>query len=609
MARSGKHKTPAASRTTDTEPRLADHSPAAAGSNPRWVIGRYLAVSLAIFCILALRRPDALLNPQFWAEDSVVFFWQALTRGWSSLFVPYSGFLWIVPRLIAVVLSPLPAELAPFAYNLVALSVEAACCALFSLPAYRHLVRNDRLRATGCLLLACALPVGESLNGNLTNMHWYLALAVLAALALRPERVSKRSAGMATCLGFGVFLCGLTCPILMVAVPIALWQAARAARSRDWKTLAILVCLLAGILIEGIVGLNHGAGAGDAARETTLIPNLPMAIAFVGILRWMLGQGIALFLADHAMIPAAVAVSLALLVWLIWSLRNLPGSLLLCAELVLIGPVAAGIVNRHIVWATWTHIVWWRDERYWLLPGCVFVFWVAASIDRAFPAWRYSPIALATLFAFGIAGNFRIPPYPDLNWLSQAPRIREWQATGHGAWIPLVSGWSLRLPGLPAPPTRAALASLRMEPVEAKNMGPVIHVPEWKADPAWTVHRFPPEVGMPPGEAFCGTFGPGDKERQGEMGSAPFDIGGQGCIVLPLVRGIHYADSGEFVFLINAGTGETLGSVPLDDMGREWRCWAIHFRTGVDKLRILAEEGRSWPSEWLGVGEPHWCKP
>ena len=48
--------------------------------------------------------------------------------------------------MVALAATLLPVLWAPFALNLIALTAAAGCCALFSLPAYRHLVRSDSLR-------------------------------------------------------------------------------------------------------------------------------------------------------------------------------------------------------------------------------------------------------------------------------------------------------------------------------------------------------------------------------------------------------------------------------------------------------------------------------
>ena len=51
------------------------------------------------FIVIISRRPDAILNPQFWAEDGSVFYAQAYNKGIiNSLFLPYAGYLHAVPR-------------------------------------------------------------------------------------------------------------------------------------------------------------------------------------------------------------------------------------------------------------------------------------------------------------------------------------------------------------------------------------------------------------------------------------------------------------------------------------------------------------------------------
>src|SRR3954469_13020568 len=51
--------------------------------------------------ILFARRPDMVLNPQFWAEDGPVFFAQARIHGIAALVEPYAGYFHTVLRLVA----------------------------------------------------------------------------------------------------------------------------------------------------------------------------------------------------------------------------------------------------------------------------------------------------------------------------------------------------------------------------------------------------------------------------------------------------------------------------------------------------------------------------
>jgi len=50
------------------------------GPSRRWLL-RYLGVTALLAAIIVVRRPDAVTNPQFWAEDGYVFFYENLTLG------------------------------------------------------------------------------------------------------------------------------------------------------------------------------------------------------------------------------------------------------------------------------------------------------------------------------------------------------------------------------------------------------------------------------------------------------------------------------------------------------------------------------------------------
>src|SRR5712692_9123288 len=89
--------------------------------------------SLSVFCLLILRRPDAILNPQFWAEDGVVFFHDQLDIGFvQALFNAYAGYLHVIPRSIAGFASVFPVAAHPLIYNVCALAIAALSLSLFS---------------------------------------------------------------------------------------------------------------------------------------------------------------------------------------------------------------------------------------------------------------------------------------------------------------------------------------------------------------------------------------------------------------------------------------------------------------------------------------------
>ena len=111
-----------------------------------WAI-RVAALYCGVFLLLFARRPDALLNAQFWAEDGVIFFHSALLDGVHSLLVPYSGYVHVIPRLVAFAALALPFAFQPLAYDVAALAIAAGVLTLFVSRAYRYLVHSDLARA------------------------------------------------------------------------------------------------------------------------------------------------------------------------------------------------------------------------------------------------------------------------------------------------------------------------------------------------------------------------------------------------------------------------------------------------------------------------------
>lgn len=78
-----------------------------------WV---FLATVILITIVLYWRRPDAFVNPQFWAEDGELFFTDSYFTGLKKLFVPYRGIYHVLGRLVAWPGRFLPLALVPAYY-------------------------------------------------------------------------------------------------------------------------------------------------------------------------------------------------------------------------------------------------------------------------------------------------------------------------------------------------------------------------------------------------------------------------------------------------------------------------------------------------------------
>jgi hypothetical protein len=437
------------------------------GSIKAWAL-RLVALWLFIFIALFLRRPDALTNSQFWAEDALVFFSQQLTLGFShALFHPYAGYLHVIPRLIAALGSFLPAKWIPFTYSLLTLLLSSLCCAAFSGPWCRNLLRSDGLRATCCLIVATGLQYGKELIGVVANLQWFLAIGA-ATLVLR-DKESKEPAWLSITLAALGMLVGLTAPLAFVFVPFLL---AQCLTCRGLKRLAP-VLMLAAIIVQLLVA--------HATSDLGRIAHFDLGQAFVTTVAAIISRPVAASLLGHSYLVHNSDVGL--IAW--WTLSLIIVSVWLTklgvsvhrqsrrVRRVLWGAGYVGLVATLIPVLTRNFIGMFGSlyglkytpgERYFLLSAAVFVFLVAFTIDCWFAKApeRLKAGILLTVFLLGIINNFRVPRYRNFHWGSYAPQVEQWREAlhngkpAHQVVIPInPEGWQLTLPGANAsPPAR-----------------------------------------------------------------------------------------------------------------------------------------------------------
>ena len=135
-----------------------------------------LLTFMAVFIFLAAKSPDALTNPQFWAEDGTIFFQQQFEHVLPQLLVPYAGYLHLIPRLIAYLANALPYKDAPLFYNLSALLIDTGALLYFC--------RKSKFLAHGWIpvLVFMFSPSSGEIFGSLTNVQWFVQLALFAAV-------------------------------------------------------------------------------------------------------------------------------------------------------------------------------------------------------------------------------------------------------------------------------------------------------------------------------------------------------------------------------------------------------------------------------------------
>lgn len=413
----------------------------------------FLWTAAAILLLLFLRRPDALLHPQFFAEDGVVFFHDQIVFGlWEALWVPHGGYLLMVQRLTAWWASFFPPIFAPALYNLTALMLSAACCAALVLPPFRKVIRSDGLRIAVACLMAIALDSAE-LIGTITQIQWFLQIAGILLLVRHLTEEHRSSLAWQLAEAALLLVLALSSPLLVLAVPLAMLLVLQR------RAVIQSLSLMAGVGVQLLIYIAAGESRGQSSvfQFHDMLGTLSLYLAARPILSSVVGRPYAMELcAKNTYLYAAwagglVLVGLALMWWK--ADRGTKGKILVCLYLM----CASGVLSlgaRKMLRAEET--ITFGGERYFYLAACCFVLLAAIGIDlflAARPTWAKAVI-LCVLFAGGVAGNFSVHSFFPLYWGLYQDVLHNWyHGMRNGDPIPSItipinpSGWAVTLEG------------------------------------------------------------------------------------------------------------------------------------------------------------------
>lgn len=396
----------AARRRTEHESRWSEHvsRPVVAG----------LGLALAGLLLMILRKPDAVLQPQLWAEDGAVFLRDALLLGPEALVTPYSGYLHLLPRLVAAGAPYLSAAHAPWLFTGGAMVPVVLVAGLL---ASRRLPLTAAERIGGMLLLALPPMPGEVLL-NLTNSQWILGFVFVLLLMAKP---AERAPAFMADAGL-LSLSGLTGPASLVFAPLfvgrAIWEPSRGTRASAFVAVVTAA-------IQGAVLLTSGRlSIGEAAPVDVVMARLGARLAML--------LGIAPS-EDAGFLITAILLGLVVLFLVLLVLeRAWPAATALAAGMALFATVLLGARGVDGGLAI-------GGERYFSLPIAL-VLWSALLAWRPY-RWLPLPVVAAVLLI--AAPGFCVPALRDLNWRAASSCLG-----GRGpCHVPInPEGWAIDLP-------------------------------------------------------------------------------------------------------------------------------------------------------------------
>jgi hypothetical protein len=398
------------------------------------------AIFLLACAVIVLRRPDAVFNAQFWNEDGRVFFADAYNfGGWAALFRSYEGYLHALPRLGASLALLVPLSFAPLVMNLIAIGVQA-------LPA--SILFLSRSSAWGSLryraLLAgiyLVLPNCWEINANITNSQWTMALCVfLLLVASRPRGAGERCFDLSM-----VSLCGLTGPICIFLLPIALFLAWRDRDRWRWLVAGILA---AACFVQGWTLFNGGF----ASR-----PRYALGVSPVMLARILGGQvyfGTLLGsngLASHSAFSySAVLTGMAICgtIFVLVCFFRLPLEMKLLfvfSALIFAAALISPTLGTHPGITAWEILGRAGGARYWFLPTLACAWLLLWCVQSRSAVLKAVSATLLCIMCFGFVRDWRFQAFRDMHFAEYASRLESAPA-GTEVIIPQsTEGWYMTL--------------------------------------------------------------------------------------------------------------------------------------------------------------------
>ncbi len=437
---------------------------------------RFLAAVSALFLLLFLKRPDALLNPQLYAEDGAVWFHDQMLLGAKAVFIPYAGYLHLAPRLTALLGSVLPVGAVPAFYNVLALLIAAFACAVFSLPAFRWIIASDALRFAVCCIWVFALDTGE-LVSSITQVQWYLQPAGILLLLYTTRQDFPRKLSTHIAVAALLLVIALSVPMLTLAIPLAVW-----ALSRTRGTARIpAAAFLAGSLIELLIYAKVGIGGSSRLGPGRLFDSA-VYLVVRSVLTSFIGRARAAEFYVHQALLAVLLTTIVALLWLtwLWIKSDRPARWIILACLYFaVAPAALAVIARNLAPAS--QAITFGGERYFYLASCCLVLLAAITLERfSWQPWVKAAVLVA-IFVLGLLGNFKAPPFIDFHWARYTDRIARWkqEARSGGAVRPVrvpinPMGWSIILQGKLSGNEASELATVR-----DNTSGPNTGIRQW----------------------------------------------------------------------------------------------------------------------------------
>ena len=393
-----------------------------------------LITLILMVVILFCRKPDAFLNPQFWAEDGTIFFKEYIDYGFKSIIIPYvgylnlvpsAGYLHLVPRLIACVASLFPFSMEPTIYNFSALAAMLLVGGAFF---------SSRCSIPFKPLLALSMVLVPHYGGEVfmtvTNIQWYLCFLLLILLCKEPPAKFYQYF-----LDYLIIIfCGLTGPFIFFLLPFFI---VKCFTRKSLHNYGMLLTTLLCALIQGWYIFKTSEGGGNEVSN-----DMNAWVSLVGFrLFGQLFLGKCILDMINPMILAVLAIVVPIV--LMWFAGPKKQLYYLTGLFLIFGIVIALSTLYKFRGVPWILAYSANNgERYFYIPYVMVMWSLAICLSSQNLIKRQIVFGLLLLILVTSLSHFRSKAFVDYHWKQCSKQI----GSGNPILIPInPPGWFIEL--------------------------------------------------------------------------------------------------------------------------------------------------------------------
>ncbi|MBN7122911.1 hypothetical protein BSU01_14500 [Erwinia billingiae] len=380
-----------------------------------------ISIFVISFIVIVSRRPDLIFNAQPWAEDGAVWMKNINNDGfWSTILYPQNGYYQTISRITYGIALMFGIAKSALIANSIAISVRCFFVAFILSNRFSFIPLAYRLMAIVYFLLMPNLTEGYV---NITNVHWYLSLYLMAILiAEEPESSPWKAHDFIV-----MIISALSGPFIIFIAPCLFLKRAyqrgsigNAIRGFNSFDCVMLVCFTIQ-LVAILVSSGSGRSSAPLGANFDLLASI---ISYRVIAGTFLSNEMVSSLANEKIVSIVLFISLALIIIYSFIKSSWRVKISIIFPVIMIG-FALAKPMMSLKSPQWPVFLLGAGERYFFITNFALACFVLLGISKV---KNYSNLLLGVYAIAFISVSFsyyRLKPMDDVGFKEDIQKFSE----------------------------------------------------------------------------------------------------------------------------------------------------------------------------------------